>query len=531
MFSSSIFAALSLTWFLGAGPAASSPERYLDAQTQIVITAPSLGALATQLGDLYQRASAAPDFKELAAEYRAATTLIGFDPLDPKDLERAGLDPTRAVLIGTFEDEPVFVLPVKDPSQFDATLRHLAVVSASSAEPAEPKKGEAARPGIRSVAKVGDLEIVTFRADADTRPEFGYFMRDGQAILCDGRKAEQILPAVSAIPLEKSLAESAAWRSARATLGEDLDLVVYVPPGSGILEDVNAFHEGAAIGMRSGKTRMVMRALVSLGPDRLSRVRQLLGDLKSARSAGLAELKRLDPKAILALRWGGEMAAVASQLDVFADKELKQLSKRGADLRRDIIENLVPGAALSLSPVPGARLAEMHDDNPFQLMKIALELKVRDPAKVRRFFAHVKGLAKGKRVRFDTRRLPGGGNAWTLRKEGIAITWALNVDRFNVFVGPGKETPPSAGGFAAPTPDAKRALETGVGGMAVDFVGLIEALRGLTPDALGPDFMRRLVIEHWSDWVSQVRAASLRFDLIEGAALFDLVVEMKEAAR
>src|SRR5512136_2433044 len=103
------------------------PDRYVPADAPLAIVVPALGTAARQAGALYRTIAQAPQAVALSDAHAAVKAQLGFDPLDPRGMEQAGVDPAGAAA-ASFGGAapPVVVLPVQDLAKLDATVARLA---------------------------------------------------------------------------------------------------------------------------------------------------------------------------------------------------------------------------------------------------------------------------------------------------------------------------------------------------------------------------------------------------------------------
>ena len=72
------------------------PDRYVPADAPLAVLVPGLGTAARQAGALYRTIAQAPQAVQLTEAYAALKAQLGFDPLDPRGMEQAGVDPAGA---------------------------------------------------------------------------------------------------------------------------------------------------------------------------------------------------------------------------------------------------------------------------------------------------------------------------------------------------------------------------------------------------------------------------------------------------
>ncbi len=506
------------------------PERLVPADAAVTVVVPSLGPAARQMGALLRTLTSLPAAAQLADAYGAVRSQLGFDPLDPKGLEDAGLDATGGAAASFARGlPPVLVLPVVDLARFDAMTLRLARDRMGAAQ--------------RVTSMGGGHTVVSYRKDAAAPSALAYAMAGRYALVATGPKGPDVLAAAAELPGERSLERSPAWAAARAAIGPGFALVAFAPPRSSAVSEIPAAKDGAALALRAGPVSLSLRLALLLGAERAPGWSALAGaSPEAARQAGQGEAHLLAPDAALAVRWGGDLAALGRKAIPFLPPRIQaSLAASRIDLAGELLEALQPGAALSLSLAPSFTLAEFSSPSldlrradPFRLAKLEALFRVRDAARARAFFARVGQAAPRWNARLATRTGQGGSTTWTLSYGRGELAWSLAGDRLALAGGAGrlegleKRLAAASGGYEPRTPAAKAALEGGVGGAVLDVENLIESVQGLPDDAYGTGpnaFVMRSLADRFLEPASRLRAASLRVDLLPGAALLDIEVE------
>ncbi|HEY6105003.1 MAG TPA: hypothetical protein VIV59_03410, partial [Anaeromyxobacteraceae bacterium] len=249
------------------------------------------------------------------------------------------------------------------------------------------------------------------------------------------------------------------------------------------------------------------------------------------------------PDAALAVRWGGDLGALWRRAYPWLPSRLTgALASARLDLEGELLAGLAPGAALSLSIAPTFTLAEFSSPSPdlrradpFRLLKLAIAARVRDPARVRAFSARVAQAAPRWGARVAAR-----GAAWTLSYGKGQLGWSLQGNRLLVGGGPGRlealerRMAQGPGGHEALGAAPRAVIEGGVGGAVLDVERLVASVQALPDEAYGTGpnaFVMRSLADRFLEPASRVQAVALRFDLLPGAALFDLEIEGREAPR
>jgi hypothetical protein len=509
-----------------AGP---PPERWLPAQGSAAVVIPGLGEAARQLGAVYRTVAMVPAAAALADVHSGLKGQLGFDPLEPRGLEEAGLDPAGGAALSFSRGRPaVAVLPVADLGRFDATARRLA----------RDRMGA----GQRVATMGGGHQVVTFRREAAAPAALAYALAGRYALVATGAGAPAAVTAAASLEEPRSLWRSAAYAEALAALGPGYPALAFAPAGSPALADLPAARDGAALGVRASSASLAVRLALRLAPDRAPGWAALAGPgPEAARAAGLEEARLLAPDAALAVRWGGDLAALWRRAHPWLPARLTgALASVRADLDGELLSGLAPGAALSLSIAPTFTLTEFSSPSPdlrradpFRLLRLEIAARVRDPARVRAFSARVAQAAP----RFGA-RLTARGASWTLAYGKGQLGWSLRGERLLVAGGPGRlealERRMGSGGHEAPGTAARAGLEGGVGGAVLDVERLVASVQALPDEAYGTGpnaFVMRSLADRFLEPASRVQAVALRFDLLPAAALFDLEIEGRQAPR
>lgn len=502
-------------------PAAVPPERWLPGDAPAAVLLPHLGEAASQAGGLLRTALAIPAAAGLAEPVAALKAQLGFDPLDPAGLASAGLAPERGAAAAALPGGgALLALPVADAARLDATLARLA----------RDRLGAAVRAEVRERTAVA----VTFRAGSDRPAALCYAVAGDTALVAGGPDGPAAVAAALSRPEPGSLAASPAFAAARAALGAGHAALLFAPPSARLAAELPPARDGGALGLRAGPAGLWLRAVLLLPAAREEVWREVAGGPDAA-GAGREELSRLPGDLFAAGRFGGSPQALLRRVGYLLPAAWAgRLERAHVDLARDLGAHLAPGAAagLSLSPrfdaaaLAGGVAAAARD--PFRLVHLTAVARVKDPEALRRELLRLEraGPALGLRI---ARPRPGGGS-WSARVGGGTLAWALEGDRLLLAGGAGGLAALGAGGpgFAPPTPGARAALESGGAAAAVDFPGLVRRVRELPPEAFGtgPDgFVMRALVDRFLEPASHLAAASLRLEVIPGAARVDLAVE------
>lgn len=499
------------------------PERFLAGDASLAVVVPRLAGAQEQARQLVQTALGFASAAGLPAQLAAVRAQLGVDLLEPSGLAQAGLDPDRGAGLAFSErGPPLLVLPVADADKLAALVERLA--------------RDALGAGVRQRAAAAGGSLEVFRRRQGDPPALALLVTGGAALLAPGADGPASLAAAAARPGAESLASSASFAQARAAIGDGQAAILFVPPGSSLAARSHLARDGAALGVSAAPARLALRGALLLPPQRMDAWR-------SALAAGAAEdaVARLPSDAFLVGRIGGDPAAVLRRALGLLPQGSAALSRAGLDPNRDLGDLLAPGAVASVSLAPSfevaaaSRASELGVADPFRLVHLAAELRVRDVRGLELLMARLA--QAGPSLGFTVGPLSTGGfTGWRIARGGAELQLALQGDRLRIAGGAGRLEALLAGatrGYAPPTGAARAALHAGAGAV-LDFGQLVSSFRSLPPQAYGsgPDaFVMRSLIERVVEPAEGLLAASLRVDLAAaGAALGELVVEARPRA-
>ena len=501
-----------------------APERYLPADAPLAVVVPALGAAVRQAGALYRTVAEAPPAAQLAEGYAAVKAQLGFDPLDPRGLEQAGVDPSgSAAFAAGVARTPLLVLPILDIARFDSTAARLARDRMGATE--------------RVAYQAKGVEIVVFRRSSASGAALAYAARGPHVLLAPGARGPDVLAEAATLPEERSLGKSPLWARGRAAVGDGYLVTALAPPGSPSLAAFRLARDGVALGVRASATSLGTRLALLLSPEREAFWKSLVAEPSA--SASSPEVSRLSPEAALLFRWGGDPVGGFRRAEPLLPPDLvRSLAAAHLDPERDLLAALAPGAVLSLAVAPTFTVTEFsspHFDvrraDPFRLLELEAVLHLREPAAVPALLGR---LAKAGR-RLGVQVTPKGSSAWTIGWGKARLGVGVSGGRLFV-AGPADRLPALAGraggaGYRAPTEAAGAALAAGMGGAVVDVDHLVRSIEALPEEAYGSGpsaVVMRSLVARYLEPASALATVSLRLDLAPGAALLDLEVVGRE---
>jgi hypothetical protein len=501
------------------------PERYVPADAPIAVLVPALGTAARQAGALYRTIAQAPQAAQLAEAHSAVKAQLGFDPLDPRGLEQAGVDPAGAAAAAAGPGRPpVLVLPILDLAKLDATVARLARDRMGASQ--------------RVTAKVRGVDVVSFRREAQGPSALAYAAVGPHVILASGPDAPEAVAGASVLPEAASIWKSPAAARALSALGPGWLVSVLAPAGSAALGDLRPARDGVALGVRAEAMQLGIRVALLLSPEREAWWKALGGSAPAADGS----VALLPPEASLVLRWAGDPAEAARRLEPWYPPDVKKaFAANQLDPVRDLSPAFGPGAAASLALAPTFTVTDfssprfdLRRSDPFSFVQLDAVLPVRDPAVLRTFLARLQKAGRRLGLQAAPRGPAAAPTGWTLSWGKAQLGLSLVGDRLLVAGGAPRlaalETRAAAGGpaFDPPSPAAKRALSSGLGGAVLDVDHLARSVEALPEEAYGTGpnaVVMRSLVSRYLEPAGSLAAISLRLDLAPGAAILDLDVD------
>jgi len=348
----------------------------------MVVLIPKLGNLGEKVAVL-QRLKIATfvsqlrGFPSTEAAVDAVMAQAGVDLRSPESLRQAGLDPELGLGMAAYGDQRLYlVLGVSNAKALQATVARIAkdrlgtrVETTSEAE------------GVRSV---------TFSDVAGGRPELGLAFKGSVAFLAAGYSA-QFLPRFAALPKGASVADSAPLRAGLGRLPPDRDFWIQFPP------------EGArsTTDPLSGVTitgKLVSEGITLRADLPWPNTRKALDVLVKKDGPDLFPVLPRDAFAVA--RFSGEPALLAPYLPYVWGRTVdRAVAESSFDVKGQVLDNLKPGAVVSLSLAPGASLSggmpawDVRQTNPFRFVHLVAAAPVKDAAKVKSLFEALPPLA------------------------------------------------------------------------------------------------------------------------------------------
>ena len=503
-----------------------APERYLPADAALAVVIPALGAAARQAGALYRTVAEAPPAASLAEAYAAVKAQLGFDPLDPRGLEQAGVDPNgSAAFAAGGERPPLLVLPFLDLARFDSTAARLARDRMGATE--------------RVAVKVRGVEVVVFRRDPTSGAALCYAVQGPHALLAPGPRGPDALAEAASLPEDRSLAKSPLFAKARAAVGDGYLATAVAPAGSPVLAGWRVARDGAALGVRASATSLGVRLALLLSPEREDFWKSLVS---AAGSPSSPEAARLSPDAAFLVRWAGDpVGGWRRAAPLLPPDVARSLAAVRIDPERELVASVAPGAVLSLGVAPTFTVTEFSSPrfdvrrtDPFRLLELEAVVPLRDPSAPPAFLDRLRKEGRRLGVQVTPKGTAGWTVGWGKAQLGVAVAGG------RLFVaGPADRLPAlvsraGGAGYRAPTEAAGAALAVGMGGAVVDVAHLVHAIESLPDEAYGTGpnaVVMRALVGRYLEPAKGLATVSLRLDLAPGATLLDLEAVGRETPR
>lgn len=519
--------------------AASSPERFIAADSAVVFVIPSLGALSQQGADALATAGTFPGGQTLLDGRAVLQGRLGFDAFDPASLGTTGLDPKRGAAIGLSmkagekkpaadpadpmaellgmdmppEPDVVVTLPVADGKKLEATLARLAK--------------EKLQLAVQGTAD-GKPPVVTFRKAEGDAVQLAYAVAERTAILGFGPKAIETVRAALAVPADKHVGTAPSFKVASAAVGPGQAFFAVVPAGSLLLKDAPQLKDGFAMGVRGAKDQLAVVACTLLGEREAA--------MKAApKGSSPALLAKLDPGATIVARGDGDPNSYLPREDVLKALGMAEVSPQMTKNVTDALDALGVGAAFGFGLVPVKGKPAELTEAPLSFVRAELLLALKDPAKAR---VALRGLLEELAADHEIVPKPNANGPWKLPLPGGEAAMAVEGNQLLLVAGPAGSLQAlvarSGSAFKGPTAISARALEGPLGGMYADVPRLVETVKAIPSEAYGEGpsgMVMHTNVQQWAPTVARITALSVRTELVPGAQRAEMVLEVAPPAK
>jgi hypothetical protein len=464
------------------GPAAGvrDPLALFPSRCEAVVVVPELGRTGARIGALARTRLA--DLAASLAGFQSTEQLLaelgrqaGFDFRSPESMRAAGLDPAGPLAVYLpLEGAPVAALPPGDRSRLEALVARLAADRSGATH-----RGQAAG---------GAQPIVTFSAEGSPEPALAYVIAQGFLLVSAGPRCVAALEAILALKPEGSLAREPRLAAARGEL-ERGEAYAFLCPGSARSQRLElAYGLGAGLSLAADEVRL--SSDIPLSDDQAKALASF------AEPAGADLVSKLEPGAFFVARLGGD-PRILQPFAAFLVPPAFQAAMRRADLdvSGEILGNLKPGVAASLSLSPSASLEASPEldprlTNPFQLVHLTALGRSVDEGRARATLEKIAAVAPRFGAQMESRELQGTRVLASRYHLGEGASLALRDGLVLVTGGPGQmdallQRLSGEGGLVLANPGATQALARDGFALFLDIGRLVASLRALPDSAYG----------------------------------------------
>jgi hypothetical protein len=352
-------------------PGPRDPLLHLPASCDAVALAPEVGRAGERLATLprLKLAQLGATFAGLGSADQLLAELArqaGVDFRSSESLRQAGIDPKGPLAVYLpLGGPPIAALAPADRQKLQALVGKLAGDRAGATRRAEVPAGAGA--------------IVAFATEGSASAAIAYAEVQQLLFVSAGQGCVEALRKVLATTPESSLARELHLARLRPDL-ERGDAYAFACPASPRAQRIDLPY-GAGLGLAIGAAQIRLWAEVELAEGHAKALAALSGP------AGADLVGRLDPAAFLVARIGGDPRALQPFAEVLVPPALQAIARQAdLDIASELLGNLKPGAAASLSVSPRASLASAPEidprrANPFGLVHLTAIGQVADEAR------------------------------------------------------------------------------------------------------------------------------------------------------
>lgn len=494
---------------------------FLPTAAEAILVVPDLGQLGAKLILLekIKLASLAAQLQGFSTAQEYVSALMnqaGVDLHSKGDLARLGIDPGRALAVARLPSLTYAVVAVGDRKKFEEALAALAR-NRLGAE-------------VKARRDQGPQTLLSFSRAAGTPVLLGALLRDSFALVAAGEPSE--LTKYASLPATEAFAANAALSAALARLPAERDLYLHVPARSGEATSfgvsgvtVSASVSARAIGVHVDFARgNGARALAAL-----------------RKRAGPSLVKHLPVDAFLVGGFSGD----PQQLDgvwprLLGPQVTQAIEQSGVDFKEQVLSNLKPGAAASLSLAPTAVFSglpemDVRRANPFQVVQLVALAEVNDSPRARETLSKVPAIAaklgarvatavRGGRSIYVSEYSQGEGAHFAALGDKVVVASPLSrMDAVLARLGVGGAE------NSGPVADSamRKLFEDSAVAAVLDFPRLIKSIKDLPASAWGVGgFAIKATIVRWLDAMEDLEALTAAVSAQEGAVAADIELRL-----
>ncbi|RKH49790.1 hypothetical protein D7X96_21010 [Corallococcus interemptor] len=503
-----VFAGCSRCGKEAAGPADSprGVSRYLPRTAQAAVVIDDLGTLGEKLAR-FQNLKVATfvaqlqNFSSAERYVSAVMRQVGVDLRSRKALEDAGIDPKRgagaAFLGGT---QAVSVIGVKDADKLKTTFATFARSRLGASEEKD--------------TKVDAGRLVTFNRPGSTEPMLGMLFLKHDLVLLSAGAAVPRLTELAALPEEQSLSKEPVLEASLKRLSGDRDFHVWLPGGMGLLPAGSV--QGITFTGHIEDRAVTLRADAPWPDTQVS-----LAALEAKGGESLAGW--LPQDSFFVARFRGDPSQLDGVWPYLAGSQVtRAVQEAGFNVKAEVLDNLKPGMALSLSLAPNVNLSsgmpdlDLRRTNPFRFVNLVALAEVKDVAKGQATLEKVPGFAGGFGAKVEATDLSGQKAYLTSYRAGEGAHFALSKDGKLVLAAPKARLESTLASFAQPagagpvSEDLKAVGKDAALVVLLDLRRLSDAVKALPSAAWGiGGFAIKATTVRWLDATDDLRAVTM----------------------
>ncbi len=445
---------------------------------------------------------------------------VGVDLRSAESMGKVGLDASRGFAIVLLTGGELYtVLPVKDEAKLKELIASLARARLGAGEEKKEQKD--------------GTTVFTYAQTAGGPARLGVAFHAGHAFVAPDAPAEKLVGFAS-LPADGALAKDPTWSAALGRLPSAADALAYLPPGSPYARVGNA--KGAAVAAL-GVTREAMTLNVDVPAGE---VQAALGPLNKREGAEL--LGYLPADAFAFARYSGEPTSLAPHIEYAVGPYLDRvLRANGFEFNGEVLGNLKPGVAVSVSLSPEVKLAggmpalDVRRTNPFRFVQLVGVAEVKDAEKAKATLARLPPIApkfgaviepqerEGKQV-YLTRYVQGEGVHFALVDGKAAM--ASPLSRFDAVVKT-LSAKPAAGPARLSDAAVKQLFDGNAIAGVIDLRRLSDSVRALPNEAWGVGgFAMKATTLRWLEATDDLEAITFSMGKKDGAAQLQLSLRL-----
>lgn len=506
----------------GHGPRRNA-EELIDKDSPLIVSVPSLGALADHVDAMRESAKKGGN---ATIEWILSMTdqkALGFDIFSRSGQKAVGLDPEGSLAIGgTSRQGGYVILPYTDLNMLITTIRKLG----------NDRRGAT----VEGQKKVGNTTVTTLARTKDGPPDMAWTSNDSVLIVGLGAAAAENVAAAAERKPETSAAKAGPLAGQKEHVGPH-DLFIYAPQVPPLLARV--IPHGVVLGLSASANELSVRAYMAAGEGHA-------GTIARTFVGGVSPIALLPQGQPAYVRGGIDWASVATTLSGTAQAAdaIQQLRaafrQAGIDLDKDVLANLQPGFAASVSLAASANLSTALQlnpqiQNPFDNYSVIAVATVNDAAKAQTTLTQLPKLLEPLGATTTTHDLDGVPVYTAHYRLGDGLSWTLRGTKLIAAGGFGERLDSVLQGLAKGTMLLRKEQFSSTAGdvlfgdkgfaLAVDFHRLTEAVNGLQSSAPGA-FMVRSMVDNTLRSVDQLKPV-LAVTPADGGLVVDLVTNVK----